>query len=62
MSQKQITVTNKHKLLSLLPSWASNYVFFSLWLEAQGVLFQVSKRLLVYRQGGYVGLDIFLFF
>jgi len=45
----------------LLPSWASQYVVAMQRLAQQGILEQIGQQLNIVRQGGYSGLDGFLF-
>lgn len=44
-----------------LPHWASQYAIATQWMMQQGILEQIGQRLRIARQGGYTGLDAFLF-
>ena len=45
-----------------LPEWSSEGAILAEWLEKEGVLEEIGERLRVQREGGYVGLDVLLFF
>jgi hypothetical protein len=44
-----------------LPSWTPQYVVATEWLARQGLLEPIEQQLQIVRQGGYSGLDGFLF-
>ena len=44
-----------------LPDWASTGVLIIEWLQRQGLWAEVADRLKVQREGGYAGIDAFVF-
>lgn len=44
-----------------LPDWASTGVFIIEWLHRQGLWTEATDRLKVQREGGYAGIDAFVF-
>lgn len=45
-----------------LPDWASKGVVVLAWLEGRGALDAIAERLRIQREGGYVGVDLVMFF
>ena len=59
--ERRVDIHEKPKT-DRLPDWASEGAILCEWLEEEGVLEEIGKRLRVQREGGYVGLDVLLFF
>jgi hypothetical protein len=61
MVTRKLVVTPGKVNPELLPSWASQYVVATEWLAQQGILERIGEQLQIVRQGGYTGLEGFLF-
>lgn len=55
------SVSPKATSREVLPDWLNLYVVMLEWLRVHGVVKEVGERLLIYRQGGYTGEDVFMF-
>ncbi len=61
MALHTLTVTDGRGDTTHLPDWAAQFVILIRVLRDRGWLARIAELLRVKRQGGYVGLDIFLF-
>lgn len=61
MAKGRRVVIQKKALSDRLPDWASEGSVLAECLAQGGILEEIGKRLLVQREGGYVGLDVLLF-
>lgn len=61
MSSLQVSVTEGSENTSRLPDWGSQFVVLVGVLRKRGWLTIISDALRVQREGGYVGLDAFLY-
>ncbi len=62
MAKGRRVVIGKKAQSDRLPDWASEGAILTECLEQRGILEEIGKRLQVQREGGYVGLDVLLFF
>lgn len=61
MTQKRRVVFGNRTPSDRLPDWASTGVFVIEWLQKEGLWREISERLQVQREGGYAGIDAFVF-
>ncbi len=61
MADREVTFKSESERTHL-PEWASQGAVVLEDLRARGQLAELGERLRVYREGGYTGLDVFVFF
>jgi len=61
MARYRKTVTSTAENTDRLPDWASAGVALLLDLERRGMLAEVAERLQIRREGGFSGIDVFVF-
>ena len=61
MAERRRVVFGKRVPSNRLPDWASTGVVILEWLRRQGLLQEVTDGLKIQREGGYAGIDAFVF-
>lgn len=61
MARSGTTVTWTEARTNRLPDWAAEGLAIALELDRRGMLEEIGDRLRIRRQGGYAGIDVFLF-
>jgi hypothetical protein len=61
MAEQRRVVFGNRTASERLPDWASTGVVIIEWLHRQGLWAEVTDRLKVQREGGYAGIDAFMF-
>ena len=61
MAEQRRVVFGNRTASERLPDWASTGVFIIEWLHRQGLWTEITDRLKVQREGGYAGIDAFVF-
>ena len=61
MPQEHRLVFGEKETTDRLPEWASKGAFMIEWLQGRGLWDEAAERLKIQREGGYAGIDMFLF-
>jgi len=61
MAEQRIVVFDKAATTGRLPDWARAGVFIIEWLQQHRLWQEAARRLKIQREGGYAGIDAFLF-